>query len=410
MRPRYVQHPWKAALNVIAVMLLLLGCAQAVNQFQLLHTFQHKPAKYPDGALVADSAGNLYGTTENGLNQCDSPQHCGVVFKLAQDSGGKWVYTILHVFKGPDGGSPESRLIFDSSGNLYGTTRQGGANDAGTVFELSPAGDKWNEKVLHSFGVSGDVNSPFAGVTFDVNGNLYGTATGGGLNGNGGVFELTPTGSGWHERVIHHFNRSGGSGPTCDLLWDSAGNLYGTTQSGGKFNWGVVFELTSSSNGTWTEAVLYQFTGVSDGAFPAGGLTSDAAGNLYGTTQECTGDCGGTVFMLTKSSGKWIFGVVHAFGGAEDGGGPYTGVIFDASGNLYGTTTHGGKNGQGTVFRLSPSGGQWQETVIHSFDQFGGKGGSEPFGGLILGPMGNLYGTTSLGGAAGYGVVFSLAP
>jgi len=170
-------------------MLQLAGGAQAANQFKLLHTFQLKPGKFPNGALVADSAGNLYGTTSNGVNNCGTPQHCGVVFKLAQDSGGKWGYTILHVFKGPGGGTPYGSLIVDSGGNLYGTTLQGGAHNGGTVFELSPAGNQWKEKVLHSFGASGDLASPFAAVTFDAKGNLYGTASGGGTRGNGGVFE-----------------------------------------------------------------------------------------------------------------------------------------------------------------------------------------------------------------------------
>ena len=392
--------------------MLLAGGAQAANQFKLLHTFQDKPAKFPDAALVADSAGNLYGTTTNGLNQCGTPQHCGVVFKLTQDSGGKWAYSILHVFKGPDGGSPLGRLIFDSSGNLYGTTEQGGAYNEGTVFELSPAGDKWNEKVLHSFGGGNDLNTPFAAVTFDANGNLYGTASGGGTSRKGGVFELKQSGGEWHERVIHRFTGSDGSGPTCDLLWDSAGNLYGTTQNGGTSIFGVVFELMPSSGGNWTESVLYHFTGASDGAFPAAGLIFDAAGNLYGTTQECTQECDGTVFQLTPSMGKWTFAVLHAFKG-PDGALPYAGLVSDANGNFYGTTTQGGKNQQGTVFRLSLSGGEWKETVLHSFVTFGGKGGNEPFGGLIFGPMGNLYGTADsggTGGVSGWGVVFSLVP
>jgi len=164
-----------------------------------------------------------------------------------------------------------------------------------------------------------------------------------------------------------------------------------------------------SSGGTWTESVLYKFTGASDGGFPAGGLIFDATGNLYGTTQECTHKCFGTVFQLAPSMGKWSFAVLHTFKGLG-GAYPYAGLISDANGNLYGTTTEGGKNREGTVFRLSPSGGQWKETVLHSFDAFGGKGGNQPFGGLIFGPMGNLYGAAEIGGAAGWGVVYSLAP
>ena len=264
------------------------------------------------------------------------------------------------------------------------------------MFELSPAGDKWTEKVLYSFRSSNDVSIPFAGVIFDASRNLYGTASAG-----TGVFELTPSGTGWKEHVIYYFTGPDGSGPTCDLLWDAAGSLYGTTQAGGKFNKGVVFQLTPSTGGDWTETVLHDFTGNSDGKYPAAGLVSDTAGNLYGTAQECTSKCAGTVFTLTRSMGGWTFGVLHAFKGSD--GGPYSGVTFDASGNLFGTTT----GGLGTVYRLSPSGGGWKESVIHHFDR---THGWLPYGGVIFGPMGMLYGIAGSGGSDDWGVVFSLAP
>jgi uncharacterized repeat protein (TIGR03803 family) len=398
----------RRSVAAVAVIVVFAGSASAAHQYKVLHDFLAKPANAPFGSLVADAAGNLYGVATNYRSPtCGAPRHCGAVFKLTRESGGTWKYSILHVFKGRDGDNPNGTLVFDSAGNLYGTTFQGGAHNLGTVFELSPKGNTWSETVLYSFGTSSsnDVQLPQSGVTFDAQGNLYGTAGSGGTTFDGGVFELKPTGNAWQESVLYSFNGYDGSVPTANVVFDSAGNLYSTTAVGGNLDDGVVFELTPSSDGHWTETVLYTFN-IGPQSQPTSGVIFDVAGNLYGTTAGC-GNCNpGAVYELSMSNGTWSITILHAFTGSGDGGIPFGGVIFDSAGNLYGTTALGGKNGFGTVFKLSQSGGQWTESMLHSFND---KDGNEPSGGLILN-QGVLYGTTFQGGAAGYGVVFSMVP
>jgi uncharacterized repeat protein (TIGR03803 family) len=404
MKPKSAQ----ATLLWVSVLItsLLVGNAHAVSKYQILHNFLGKPAKQPVG-LVADSAGNLYGTTAESAS-CRKGISCGVVFKLTRGSGGKWSYSIIHIFRGSDGSEPSGSLIFDSSGNLYGVTGYGGANGTGAVFELSPSAGDWQEKVLYSFG--SDVQTPLGALTFDTNGNLYGAAINGGTNLRGGIFELKPSGGTWQETTLYEFAGPDGSNPTGNLVWDSAGNLYGATVDGGQYQVGVVFELMPNG-GSWTEKVLYSFTGGSDGALPQG-VIFDSAGDLYGTTDwggdfSCNNGCG-TVFKLTPSMGNWTLSTLHAFD-IVDGESPNGGLILDSSGSVYGTTLLGGKYSYGVVFKLSKSGSGWIETVLHSF---AGLGGANPNPGLVLDQQGVLYGTTdrsNVGHQQG-GVVFSIAP
>lgn len=337
-----------------------------------------------------------------------------MVFKLARESGGKWTYNIIHHFKGPDGEGPVGGLILDSSGNLYGTTWRGG-NGFGTVFELYPSRNAWKEKVLYRFAAPPDVVNPISALTFDADGNLYSTASVGAYS-HGGVFKLKPTANGWQETVIYNFTGGGdGETPNGQLALDSAGNLYGAAVYGGQYGDGVVFELTPSSNGDWTESVLHSFTGSTDGGGP-GAVLFDGAGNLYGTTQfgansSCHSDgpgCG-IVFELAPSMGNWTLSVLHAFDGS-DGADPYAGLIFDSAGSLYGTTPFGGHDNYGVVFKVSQSGGNWTERVLHSFNL---NGGAYPWAGLILDQRGILYGATLHGGVGqdgGFGVLYSIAP
>src|ERR1039458_9150522 len=337
---------------------------------------------------------------------------------------------VLHNFNpnGTDGLQPYAGLIFDAAGNLYGTTGFGGTYRRGPVFELTPAGGgSWTETVLYSFGNGTDGVTPYAGLIFDAVGNLYGTTFFGGTYRNGTVFELTPAaGGGWTEKVLHNFNDNGtgadGANPYAGLVFDGAGNLYGTTQSGGtNSGWGTVFELTPTAGGSWTEKVLYNFcsqANCTDGGSPEGGLIFDAAGNLYGTTVEGgTGGSWGAVFELTPAAGGgWTEQVLLTFDGT-DGQYPYGGLIFDAAGNLYGTASYGGTYDYGTVFELMPSrGGGWTETVLHNFND-NGTDGYWPFAGLTFDAVGNLYGTTYGGGVytsctngsfLGCGTVFEL--
>jgi uncharacterized repeat protein (TIGR03803 family) len=385
-------------------------------QEKVLHNFGGSDGMSPPSSLVSDAAGNLYGTTTYG-----GTYNYGTVFEMSPDQRGAWTETVLHSFNndGTDGWYPTAgSLTFDAAGNLYGSTQYG--QGYGTVFEMSPiAGGGWTEKVVYNFRPA-DGSAPLSHLIFDATGNLYGTADFGGAYcfppGCGTVFELSPNGSGsWTATVLHNFNLDGTDGafPLSGLIFDAAGNLYGTTSGGGTHNpGGIAFELSPDGSGGWMETILHTFGTGQDGADPYAGLTFDSAGNLYGTTNS-GGVYGnyGTLFELTPNgSGSWTETVLHSFGNGTDGFGPlYGSLIFDASGNLYGTTTQGGINGGGTVFEFTPNGsGGWTETVLHSFGVL--PDGDYPFAGVTFDAVGNLYGTTDLGGSNLDGTVFELSP
>ncbi|MGA8153424.1 MAG: choice-of-anchor tandem repeat GloVer-containing protein [Terriglobales bacterium] len=317
---------------------------------KVLHSFNSngKDGYNPYANLIFDAAGNLYGTTCNG-----GVYDHGTVFELTPKAGGRWAEKILHNFNNENGACSYAGLIFDSLGNLYGTVYAGGPKGGGAVFELVPTGNgKWIEKVVHAFNFDEDGGGyPEGGLIFDADGNLYG-ATG---NENAGlVFELTPkTGGGWTEKVLHAFNVKDGSGPHSSPIFDSVGNLYDTTYVGGANGDGTVFELTPTTGGGWTEKVLHSFNG-KDGIFCYAGLVFDAAGNLYGTVVEGGAYNHGTVFELTpQTGGGWTRKTLHNFND-KDGTYPWATLILDATGNLYGTTTSGGDHGSGTVFEITP--------------------------------------------------------
>jgi uncharacterized repeat protein (TIGR03803 family) len=338
--------------------------------------------------------------------------------------------TVLHPFTGPDGANPRSSLISDSAGNLYGTTFAGGASSFGTVFELVAA-NNYQETVLHSFTGGSDGGSPAAGVIMDGAGNLFGTTTCGGSNGcaaggsSGVVFELVRV-TGFSENVLHIFTGgSDGGQPFAPLVFDLAGNLYGTTTCGGLSSScsgpnggdGVVFELVKA--GGFNEMVLHQFTGGSDGGKPFAPVILDVAGNLYGTTEfggmgSCAGSGCGVVFELVKTSG-FAETVLHRFTGGSDGGLPVAPVVFDASGNLFGTAMCGGISvcaigavSNGVVFEFAPSSHLY--SVRH---RFRGPDGAQPISGLIFANNGTAiyaYGATFAGGSHGLGVAFRILP
>jgi len=419
-------------LIAVVITLFFASSAGAASKYKVLYAFKGgSDGTLPSGALAFDTAGNLYGTTFNGgsSGNCLYGQGigCGIVFQLKPKTTGKWTEHILHAFQGgSDGGNPNGSPIFDPAGNLYGATVQGGTGSSdgcGTIFQLAPGSSGWTESLVFTFCSSG---------------------------GDDGFF------------------------PEPGLIQDSAGNIYGMTESGGAGFGGVAFKLTPGS-GQWTESVLNNFCLInactSLGAQPVAGLVFDAAGNLYGTTIAggltkfgCFGGfppgCG-VVFKLTPQGGGWTESVLHDFHG-PDGGGPASNLILDSQGNLYGTTSYDGAFGTGTVFKLTPAQGRWKQSILYEFRGgssqgaintgvvfdtsgnlygasyaggsccgviykltpgknarwkysalhtfSGGQDGGTPGGSLILDKQGNLYGTAGTGGANGNGVVFEITP
>ncbi|HWY22916.1 MAG TPA: choice-of-anchor tandem repeat GloVer-containing protein [Candidatus Acidoferrum sp.] len=421
------------ALALAAMTLSLARSARAQTE-SVLHTFTDvgTDGGIPFSGLTFDSAGNLWGTAIAGGTSGE-----GEVFELTPAAGGGWTFNSIFGFSTwTSGRSPNGPVVFDSAGNVYGTTMNGGTNfgcDAGqacgNVFELSPTSGGWVETVLYSFtgGVDGGV--PIGNLAIDAAGNLYGTTSNGGRCkssfGCGVVYELSPTSTGWKETVLHSFTgKTDGAFPYGGVIFDSAGNLYGTASSGGNQNvcvatisgCGVVFQLIPSSTG-WTEHAIHLFSSVNTGEYPEGGLAFDAAGSLYGTTYT-----GGGVFKLAPTgTGGWKFTLLKVLQGSG-GAGPRGSLTLDASGNIYGTTVSGGdvsqcfSSGCGVVYKLSPTGsGAWRETVLHAFT--GGADGRNPYyAGVVRDASGNIYGVTEAGGnlsdcgGPGCGVVFEITP
>lgn len=392
-------------LACLATVLCFLAAAQSQSNpgtYEVLHTFTSSPdGGNPTAGVVRDTMGNLYGTTSAGGNASAAcaNSYCGVVFKI--DSAGN--ETVLYSFTGqPDGFNPQAGLIQDAAGNLYGTTCGGGATGNGTVFKVDSSG---NETVLYSFAGQPDGSCPDASLVLDAAGDLYGTTKSGGTAGDGTIFKLDTSDK---ETVLYSFTGQADGKFPQDLLRDSTGNLFGTAHSGGVLNCkglhgatigcGTIFELDAA--GTFT--LLYSFQGLGskpDGGLPLGGLVADAAGNLYGTT-ESGGDSGswGTVFKFDTTGAEKV---LHSFSGPNgDGSSPRAGLAIDASGNLYGTTSF-------NVFELDTS-----ENLTVLYDFTGGADGNSSDAPLLRDPAGNLFGTTSGGGSSsfgdGFGVVFEL--
>jgi uncharacterized repeat protein (TIGR03803 family) len=409
-----------AELLSLTTMLLSVSWAQPTEA--VLYSFRDgNDGAYPIGPVLSDGDVNFYGTTAGGGGHgtCGFyAPYCGTVFRLTR-RGEDWEETVLYAFSGDnDGALPIGQLVRDEVGDLYGVTQFGGGSGCkgagcGTVFELSPnSSSGWTESLLYTFSGGADGSHPYAGLAFDRAGNLYGTTSEGGRD-NGTVFELSPHSDGsWSQKVLYSFyNYDDGAYPTGGLVMDTAGNLYGTTFSGGDYNAGTVFQLSPDLKGGWKETVLHSFNGRRGGANPNAGLTSDAQGNLYGTTEASTPGAG-IVFELVKSGRRYEPKTLYRFTGGKDGNDPFAGLVMDRSGRLYGTTTYGGARGVGTVFELGRSGKNWKEKVLRSFNN---SDGGNPLAGLIL-DHGNLYGTTFRGGSGtgcrfdGCGVLFEIRP
>jgi uncharacterized repeat protein (TIGR03803 family) len=415
------------ALAVGAVSLAMASSCAIAQTEALLFSFGGPNGAYgesPVGSLIFDSAGNLYGTTVRGGAYGD-----GTVFELSPVEGGVWTETVLHSFddNGTDGYFPNSGLVFDAAGNLYGTTSNENqfycdSTDCGILFQLSPvAGGEWAETIVSSFdGNASGGYGPVGGVVVDAAGNLYGVTEFGGSNDNctfythcGMAYEFSPTAGGkWTEKILHAFSgdNEDGANPGASLIFDGHGNLYGTTTLGGT-GYGTAFKLTPGADGKWTEKMLHRFANNGkDGTTPSTALTLDASGNLYGTTNAGGFFGKGTAFKLAPSAdGGWGEAVLYNFGGRNQ---PSGSLIIDESGNLFGVEESGGTDYAGAVYELSPNGNRgWSKQTFFSFVT--PPDGMYPVGSLIFDSAGNLYGATQgggTGGERGTGTVFELTP
>ena len=400
-------RPRAAASVAAALVMVLLAAAAQAQTYSVLYKFQGNPdGANPSAGVIQDAIGNLYGTTNAG-----GASNAGTIFKLSKTGE-----TVLYSFcpggyPCTDGANPNG-LIEDPVGNLYGAASSGGtgcSGGCGVVFKLDTTGAY---TVLYNFAGGTDGRGPTGGLIQDANGNFYGTTMLGGGSGCrngfgcGTVFKLDANGK---ESVLYSFTGFGrqpdGQYPYAGVIRDASGNLYGTTFGGGVYNRGTVFKLSN----TGVETVLHSFTAGTDGRGPVAGLAQDATGNLCGTTLRGGPYGDGAVFKVSKAGKETV---LHRFTGKADGGAPYGGVIRDAQGNLYGTTSGGGgSSGAGTVFKLSKTG---KLTVLRSFT--GGTSGRNPYAGVIRDAQGNFYGTTGYGGdlscgqGSGCGVVFKLTP
>jgi uncharacterized repeat protein (TIGR03803 family) len=380
-------HSNIAGWSFLTVLATLVPLDVAAGNEKVIYSFTGgtTDGSVPNSRLAMDNDGNFYGTTFAGGDDDD-----GTVFRVTPHGR----ESILHSFTGgSDGGFPTGDLIVGFDGNLYGTTEGGGDSGFGTVFQLTLTGE---ETVLYSFTGGSDGGNPLGGVIMDGDGNLYGTTKNGGAGLLGTVFKLTPG----KEKVLHSFTTGGdGANPHGGLIMDGDGNLYGTTTDGGALNQGTAFKLKPNGK----ETILHSFDGGNDGAFPISALVMDGDGNLYGTTPSGGVSLAGTAFKL-KPNGK--IKVLHSFTGGDDGSTPAGSLIMDVTGDLYGATAAGGAGGAsvGTVFRLSPRGKETVLHSFDADIDI--NDGRAPASALTMDFAGDLYGVTSQGGSRNVGTVF----
>src|SRR5437588_1172596 len=396
------------AVAVTAVFVLSLAAATATTT-NVIFSFSGDDGEYADTDLETDDAGNIYGTTVLGGDFAS-----GTVFKLSPTLNG-WVQTVLYSFtSGADGGEPYKGVTLDREGNLYGTAVAGGSGSCeggcGVVYKLTNSGGTWTQTVIHAFTGGNDGSGPGARVTVDRSGNVYGMTPTGGAHGLGTIYKIFqgPSG-GWGLKVIHAFTggSDGATGSAGRMILRN-GHLYGAATSGGTFGSGVVFELTPR-DGEWDFRTIYSFKGQVDGSFPYGALLFDASGNIFGTTYYGGANNIGAVYKLSRRPiAEWEEKVLYSFRDGANGSNPISNLVFDSAGNLYGTTSEGGL-GSGIIFKLSPvSGGQWIETVVHRFR--GPPDGAFAYNGMVVDRFGDFYGATVHGGDNDDGSIYKFTP
>jgi uncharacterized repeat protein (TIGR03803 family) len=410
---RKIPHFACALVVLTAGFFLLAACesAQAQN-FNVLYAFgAGGDGAQPLAGVTLDRGGNIFGTT-----CIAGHGNAGTVWELKNHNGTWLLSPLHEFLPANgDGACPIGRVVFGPDGHLYGTTEVGGVSGyLGTVYRLSPPATfcgsavcYWKEALLYLFTGGSDGGKPWnVDPVFDQAGNLYGTTWQGGINGFGVVFKLTHSGSSWTESVLHSFVPAEGVNPQSTVLLDGTGNIWGTTTSGLNCSGqGSVFELTPSGSG-WTANVIHVFQGPpNDGSDPEGGLTADGSGNFYGATAGGGPSSSGALFEVTPNGNSWTYSV--PFTGFV-GAGIVGSLVRDANGNLYGTAYDGGSAGTGAVFKLTPSGGGWTYTSLHDFT--GGVDGANPFGGVTFDANGHIFGTASAGGRYGRGVVWEIVP
>jgi uncharacterized repeat protein (TIGR03803 family) len=418
---------WASTFVTFCVAAMLMHPAQA-QTYTVIHNFlggaDGDEAAY---GMTIDPSGTLYGST------FDGDAGTGTIYSIRYHNG-FWQLSPLYVFTGgagSPGAVPYAGVIFGPNGALYGTTGYGGIGSCatwggttgcGTVFELQPHVNRcinatcyWIETPLFDFNGTTQGATPYgARPIFDQAGNIYGTAFGGGTgNCSGGcglVYELTPSNGSWTEKVLYNFAGNGdGAHPWSGVIFDQVGNIYGTTELGGANGFGTVYKLSPSGSG-WTETVLYNFQNQQDGSYPFSGLLFDGAGNLYGATTGGGTSAGGTVYELSPNGSSWTFQTIAAFTRepGELAGGPVSNLLMDSSGNIYGATYGDGAFGTGSVFKLTNTGNGWTNTDLHDFD--GNMYGVLPRSNLVMDASGNLYGMVASGGEYGMGAIFELTP
>jgi hypothetical protein len=434
---------------MLAFFVTLAATAAAQSETVLASFSGASDGAVPYG-LVADSHGNLYGANVEGgsyTSHCEF-SGCGNVFELSPNGSGGWTETVLYAFTGgSDGANPESGVTFDTAGNLYGTTADGGymgndncglvASGCGVVYKLSPNGDgTWTQSVLHTFHGQQDGYLPQTGVVVDASGNIFGTANLGGLHFWGDIFELSPNGSGGYTfKVLHSFTNGADGGRPEGFAMDSSGDLFASTTQGGNTTvcpsgaCGSVFELSPNGSGGWVSHVVHAFTGRQDGGVPEG-LSFDSHGNLFGVTlygghnnvcprQGEFPGCGVVFELSPQTGGGWKDQSIYFFTGDSDGANPAAAPSFDSAGNVYGTSNAGvsGSGSSGAVYKLSPVSGGWSESTLYTFT--GGSDGGEPWvDGVLVNGSGDIFGATTEGGTLsctingppGCGVVYEIVP
>jgi len=400
MSPKARKH-LKAATLVPALagaVLAVMPLASRAGTLRVVHNFTGgSDGGSPVDGLMMSAKGTLFGTTSAG-----GAAGLGAVFQLA----GHATQKVLHSFLGgADGATPNGGVIEDASGKLFGTTTAGGASGAGIVYSLRGT----TETVLYSFaGGTGDGSDPQAGLVMDASKNLYGTTSAGGASGNGTVFELFPpkskTGA-WTEKLLYSFGTgTDGAAPVGRVMFDTAGNLYGTTSAGGASGYGTVFQLQPGT--AWKENILHSFQNTDDGYTPYAGLVADASGNFYGAATAGGSNGGGTLFELSPSGDSFTFSVITSVPGWGVSG-TFRDVLVQPNGVIYATTHCDGANNAGTIYQLTQSGGTWTYTLLYTFT--GGSDGLYSISNLVL-KGGKLYGTTIYGGANNAGTVYAFKP